>query len=88
MDELIIVETSDAILIAKSHADQEVKQVLNKLKEKFYSESKTHKKIYRPWGNYLSLAESDNWQVKSIEVKVGGSLSLQFICKDQSIGLL
>ena len=77
LEDLIIVETSDAILITKSNSDQEVKSVLNKLKEKNFSESKTHKKIYRPWGNYLSLAESENWQVKRIEVCVEGSLSLQ-----------
>ena len=77
LDDLIIVETRDAILISKSNADQEVKNVLNKLKENSYSESKTHEKKYRPWGNYLSLAESENWQVKRIEVNVKGSLSLQ-----------
>ena len=77
LEDLIIVETRDAILITKSHSDQEVKNVLKKLKENNFSESKTHKKIYRPWGNYLSLAESENWQVKRIEVCVDGSLSLQ-----------
>ena len=81
LEDLIIVETRDAILITKSNSDQEVKNVLNELKENSYEESKTHKKIYRPWGNYLSLAESDNWQVKRIEVKVNGSLSLQLHMK-------
>ena len=81
LEDLIIVETRDAILITKSNSDQEVKNVLNELKENSYEESKTHKKIYRPWGNYLSLAESDNWQVKRIEVKVKGSLSLQLHMK-------
>ena len=77
LDDLIIVETRDAILITKSNADQDVKNVLNDLKENSFSESKTHKKKYRPWGNYLSLAESENWQVKRIEVNVKGALSLQ-----------
>ena len=77
LEDLIIIETNDAILITKSNADQKVKNVLNKLKENNFSESITHKKIYRPWGNYLSLAESNNWQVKRIEVNLGGSLSLQ-----------
>ena len=81
LDDLIIVETRDAILITKNNSDQEVKNVLNELKENSYVESKTHKKIYRPWGNYLSLAESDNWQVKRIEVNVNGSLSLQLHMK-------
>jgi mannose-1-phosphate guanylyltransferase len=81
LDDLIIVETRDAILITKNNSDQEVKNVLNELKENSYAESKTHKKIHRPWGNYLSLAESDNWQVKRIEVNVNGSLSLQLHMK-------
>ena len=81
LDDLIIVETRDAILITKSNSDQEVKKVLKKLKEKSYSESKTHNKIFRPWGNYLLLAESENWKVKRIEVNVKGSLSLQLHAK-------
>ena len=74
---LIIVETNDAILIANKEFDQEVKYMLKDLERKRYEEGKIHKKIFRPWGNYISLAEGKNWQVKRIEVRSGGSLSLQ-----------
>ena len=42
-----------------------------------YKEANLHSKVFRPWGNYLSIAEDDGWQVKVIEVKPGASLSLQ-----------
>ncbi len=74
---LIIVETKDAILIANKECDQEVKNMLKDLESQRYEEVKIHKQIFRPWGSYTSLAEGKSWQVKRIEVRPGGSLSLQ-----------
>ena len=54
-----------------------MKAIVQSLKNKGASEATTHKNIFRPWGNYSSLAEGDNWQVKKIIVKPGESLSLQ-----------
>ena len=77
LQDLIVIETIDAILVAKKGQDQEVKNIVNYLEEKGKSEANTHKTIYRPWGKYTSIASGKNWQVKEIIVKTGESLSLQ-----------
>ena len=53
------------------------KNIVNKLKDKKIPEGLKHKKIYRPWGHYLSIVEDSRWQVKLIQVKSGEQLSLQ-----------
>ena len=75
--DLVVVETKDSVLVLNNKYDQEIKGVVEDLERIGYEEAKTHKKVYRPWGNYTSLAESFNWKVKRIEVNVGASLSLQ-----------
>ena len=75
--DLAIIETADAILISQINHSQEVKNIVAELKKKGSSEGKDHQKIYRPWGNYTSIVQGSNWQVKKIEVKPGASLSLQ-----------
>ncbi len=75
--DLIVVETSDAILISKRNRSQEVKDMVNILKEKGIPEGKEHKKMYRPWGYYESIIEEERFQVKLINVKHGEKLSLQ-----------
>tara|TARA_Y100000589_G_scaffold330619_1_gene380832 strand:- start:1333 stop:2778 length:1446 start_codon:yes stop_codon:yes gene_type:complete len=77
LNNLIAVETSDAILIADKSSSQKVKNIVNQLKTKGFPESESHSKIYRPWGNYVTIAEESRWQVKMIEVKPSGKLSLQ-----------
>ncbi len=77
LENLIIVETNDAILVASKENIQKVKNVVKELKKEGQSEGVNHRKIYRPWGNYVSVVEGDRWQVKRIEVKPGASLSLQ-----------
>ena len=77
LDNLIAAETNDAILIAEKSKTQQVKDIVNLLKEKDFSEAESHSKIYRPWGNYISIAGESRWQVKMIEVKPNGKLSLQ-----------
>ena len=77
LKDLIVVETSDAVLVANKNNIQKVKDVVKELKEEGKSESISHRKRYRPWGNYISVVEGDRWQVKRIEVKPGASLSLQ-----------
>jgi len=74
---LVIVETIDAILVANKNETQYVKNIVEKLLSENKSEASTHKTIFRPWGNYTSIAESSNWQVKKIIVNPGQSLSLQ-----------
>ncbi len=73
----IIIETNDAILVANKDDSQSIKNVVKKLKDKKIPEGLKHKKIYRPWGHYLSIVEDSRWQVKLIQVKSGEQLSLQ-----------
>ena len=73
----IVVETADAILIANKENSDYLKSIVSELDSKGYKEGLLHKKIYRPWGSYLSLVEDKRWQVKRIEVSPGSSLSLQ-----------
>ena len=73
----VIIETSDAILVTNKSQSQEVKNIVNLLKEKGIPEGQEHKKIYRPWGFYESIIEENRWQVKIINVKPGEKLSLQ-----------
>ena len=77
LKDLILVETSDAILAANKNELNKIKTVLNKLDKKGYKEVNEHRKIYRPWGSYTSLIENEKWLVKSIEVNPGSKLSLQ-----------
>ncbi len=77
LDDLIIVETRDAILVSNKNSSQKVKNIVNYLKKNKITEGKTHAKVYRPWGNYLSLVEANRWQVKLIIVNPGEKLSLQ-----------
>tara|TARA_B100000886_G_scaffold19547_2_gene12571 strand:+ start:9438 stop:10877 length:1440 start_codon:yes stop_codon:yes gene_type:complete len=77
ISDLAIVETNDAVLISKISEAQKVKDIVNELKGNNIPEGQKHKKIYRPWGNYLSVVEESRWQVKLITVKPGEKLSLQ-----------
>ncbi len=74
---LIVTETNDAILIADKSQTEKVKEIVKILKEKEFSEAESHSKIYRPWGHYISIAGESGWQVKMIEVKPNGKLSIQ-----------
>ena len=77
LEEVVIVETLDAILVANKNKVQEVKNIVKDLEKKGKIEAKIHKKIYRPWGNFTSIKDGANWQVKKITVNTGESLSLQ-----------
>ncbi len=77
VNNLVVVETSDAILVANKEDSQEVKNIVNLLKNKNILQGTEHQKCYRPWGTYQSLVKEDGWQVKLINVKPGEQLSLQ-----------
>ena len=77
IDDLVIVETDDAILITKRGKENEIKEIVEELKVKKRTEGSIHTKAYRPWGHYEVLDEYDNFKVKRITVNPGGSLSLQ-----------
>ena len=77
VENLVVVETDDAVLIAERSQAQHVKAIVQQLEADGSSEGKAHRRIYRPWGHYTSIVEGSRWQVKRISVKPGASLSLQ-----------
>lgn len=77
VENLVVVETDDAVLIAERSKAQDIKTIVKQLEADGSPEGKAHRKIYRPWGHYTSVVEDSRWQVKRIEVKPGASLSLQ-----------
>ncbi len=77
VDDLIVVSTPDATLVAHRDAAQDVKQIVEQLKAAGRSEYELHRVVHRPWGTYDSLEEGQRFQVKRIVVKPGATLSLQ-----------
>jgi len=77
IDNLLVIETSDAIMIADRKQSQNVKIIVDKLQSQKREEQVLHRKVSRPWGWYDSLDEGENFKVKRIQVNPGSSLSLQ-----------
>jgi len=77
IDNVVVVETSDAVLIADKTRVQDVKHIVSALKKNRRDEATLHKRVYRPWGSYESLVNASRFQVKRIVVKSGHQLSLQ-----------
>ena len=77
LENLILIETTDAILVADRKFSQDIKNIVKELNEKKMPEGNENKKVYRPWGYFISLEEHPNWQVKLLNIKPGEKLSLQ-----------
>jgi len=77
VEDLVVVTTPDATLVAHRDAAQDVKKVVDQLKASGRTEHSFHRVVHRPWGSYDSLEEGGRFQVKRIVVKPGASLSLQ-----------
>ena len=77
LDNVIVVETPDAVLVADRSRSQDVKAIVNMLQESGRSEHTLHRQVHRPWGWYDSVDAGARFQVKRITVKPGASLSLQ-----------
>ena len=77
LEDVIIVETADAVLVANKSQVQAVKQIVEQLEAANRSESINHTLVNRPWGSYESLATGEGYQVKHLVVNPGASLSLQ-----------
>ena len=77
VEDLVVVETDDAVLVAHRDRAQDVKRIVNRLQSDRAPEGEAHRRIYRPWGHYDGVVEGERWQVKRIEVKPGACLSLQ-----------
>ncbi|HXS40206.1 MAG TPA: mannose-1-phosphate guanylyltransferase/mannose-6-phosphate isomerase [Stellaceae bacterium] len=77
VDDLVIVATGDAVMVAKRDRAQDVKQIIARLEQSSRSELLSHPLVHRPWGTYRSIHSGERVQVKHIMVKPGGILSLQ-----------
>ena len=77
LDNVIVVETSDAVLVASKDKAQDVKEIVSRLKAQRREECKTHRQVYRPWGSYEGIDSGARFQVKRLSVKPGAQLSLQ-----------
>ena len=75
--DLVVIETSDAVLVADRRSAQDVKQLVDTLEAGKKSQASTHRQVFRPWGSFDSIDQGDRYQVKRLTVKPGGRLSLQ-----------
>lgn len=77
VQDLVIVETADAVLVAHKDCVQDVKRVVELMQQDGRQEHETHREVYRPWGVYDTVEVGDRYQVKRITVKPGAKLSVQ-----------
>lgn len=77
INDVVVVETADAILVTTKDHAQDVKKIVAQLTEKHRIESTSHREVYRPWGKYDSVDQGYRYQVKRITVKPGHKLSVQ-----------
>ena len=77
VNDLVVVSTSDAVMVVPRARAQEVRELVDKLKAGKRPEATDHKRVHRPWGYYESIDMGERFQVKRIVVNPGGMLSLQ-----------
>ncbi len=77
VQDMVVVATKDAVLVAPRDRAQDVKKIVEQLKAAGRSEPDAHMEVFRPWGSYESIDQGERFQVKHITVKPGGKLSLQ-----------
>ncbi len=77
VDNLLVVDTPDALLVASKDASQQVKEIVSRLKSRGHDAARLHRTVARPWGTYTVLQEGARFKIKRIEVKSGQTLSLQ-----------
>lgn len=77
LDNTVIIETKDAVLVARKDRVQDVKHIVENLKNNSRSEFELHREVYRPWGKYDAIDTGSRYQVKRITVKPGEKLSIQ-----------
>jgi mannose-1-phosphate guanylyltransferase/mannose-6-phosphate isomerase len=74
---MVVVDTPDAVLVARKDRVQDVRGIVERLRAAGRDEWRHHRKIYRPWGSYVSIDAAERFQVKRITVSPGAALSLQ-----------
>jgi mannose-1-phosphate guanylyltransferase/mannose-6-phosphate isomerase len=76
-DNLLVIETSDAVLVGNREKSQDIKKIVEYLKQTGREERVNHRRVFRPWGSYESLDSGPRFQVKRLMVSPGKKLSLQ-----------
>jgi mannose-1-phosphate guanylyltransferase / mannose-6-phosphate isomerase len=77
LEDVVVVETPDAVMVARRDRAQDVKSIVSRLKGQARPECQNHRKVFRPWGSYDGLDSGERFQVKRIIVNPGAALSLQ-----------
>lgn len=77
VEDLVVIETADAVLVVNKSRSQDVKHIVQQLRDQARQESRFHTRVHRPWGDYEGIDFGSRYQVKRITVKPGASLSLQ-----------
>jgi len=77
LQDVVIIDTADALLVAHKNSVQDVKKIVDRLKAEGRTEHINHREVYRPWGKYDSIDSGLRYQVKRITVKPGAKLSVQ-----------
>lgn len=77
VEDLVIVETKDAVLVANRHKVQDVKSIVAQLKKQDRIEYQQHREVYRPWGSHDEIAAGDRYHVKHLKIKPGERTALQ-----------
>ena len=77
VQDIVVVETTDAVLVADKSRVQDIKLVVEELKQRGREEHKVHRRVFRPWGSYETVGDGARYQVKRIIVNPGASISLQ-----------
>ena len=77
LDDIVVVDTDDALLVAHKDRVQQVKNIVTRIKQDGRPQASLHRKVYRPWGSYDGVDRGERFQVKRIMVKPGARLSLQ-----------
>lgn len=77
LDDAVIIETADALLVTRRGRSQDVKRVVEWLKQHDRDECRSHRRVYRPWGSYEGLENGERYQVKRLKINPGAAISLQ-----------
>jgi mannose-1-phosphate guanylyltransferase/mannose-6-phosphate isomerase len=77
LEDVVVIETADAVMVARRDRAQEVKKIVSRLKSEGRKECLAHRKVHRPWGSYEGVDGGERFQVKRIIVNPGAALSLQ-----------
>ena len=77
LEDIIVIETSDAVLVAHKDHAQSVREIVNRLKAEERSEYQQHRRVHRPWGCFEGIDRGERFQVKRLTINPGAAISLQ-----------